>query len=282
MKIYVSIDIEGLPGIVSTTMVSPGRSQFIRGATIMTKIAKELANYLLENGFERVVIADSHGLMTNIDYLEMPRGVTLLQGYPRPYSMVLGVDESFDAVMFIGYHAGAGTIHGFLDHTYSGRVFSEILVNNIRASEYLVNALVVGEKNIPVILVAGDEHLRQEVVKYTPWTVFIEFKKGISRYAAEYDSFEEVLEKLRKGVQIAINRLKRGEAKPLKFNKPYNVIIRVRDSLIADVLELIWDMKRIDAYSFEFKTDTALKLLARIEEIALIGYGVDALKNVIR
>lgn len=282
LKIYVSIDIEGLPGVVSTTMVAPGRSQFNRGSIIMTRIAKSLAEYLFENGFERVVIADSHGLMTNIDYLEMPRGVTLIQGYPRPYSMVLGVDDSFDAVMFIGYHAGAGTMHGFLDHTYSGRVFHEIIVNGIRASEYLINALVVGEKNVPVILVAGDEHLREQVVNHTPWAVFIDLKKGISRYAAEYDSFEEVLDKLRKGVQIAVNRLKRGEARPLQLDKPYNVVVRVHDPLIADVLEMVEGLKRIDAYSYEFKADTALKLLGKIEEIALIGYGVEALKNAIR
>ncbi|OYT40235.1 MAG: aminopeptidase, partial [Desulfurococcales archaeon ex4484_58] len=214
MKAYVSIDIEGLPGIASITMVTPTRSQYSRGSKIMTSIAKEIANLLFENGFERVVIADSHGYMTNIDYLEMPRGTSIIQGYPRPYSMVYGLDKDFDAALFIGYHTAAGTIHGFLDHTMSGRVFHEIIVNGIRASEYLLNALYAGEKNVPVILVAGDEYLRSDVQKHTPWTVFIDLKKGITRYAARFDSYEEVIDKLRKGVQIAINRLKRGEAKP--------------------------------------------------------------------
>lgn len=282
MKVYVSIDIEGLPGIASTTMVAPGRSQFVKGSAIMTKVAKTIAEYLLENGVEKVVIADSHGLMTNIDYLEMPRNVTLIQGYPRPFSMVIGVDESYDAVMFIGYHAAAGTMHGFLDHTYSGRVFHEIIVNGVKASEYLLNALYVGEKNVPVILVAGDDHLRSEVLEHTPWAVFIDFKKGISRYAAQYDSFEDVMDKLRKGVQIALSRLKRGEVKPLQLNKPYKAVVRVRDPLIADVLEMIQGLKRVDAYTYEFTANTAVELLGRIEEIALIGYGVEALKNAIR
>ncbi|OYT38788.1 MAG: aminopeptidase, partial [Desulfurococcales archaeon ex4484_58] len=89
-------------------------------------------------------------------------------------------------------------------------------------------------------------------------------------------------DKLRKGVQIAINRLKRGEAKPYTLDKPYQAIIRVRDTLLADVLEIVEGLKRIDAYSFEYIAESASQLLAKIEEISFIGYGVDALKNIIR
>lgn len=282
MKVYVSIDIEGLPGIASITMASPGRTQYSRGARIMTAIAKEIGSSLLEKGFKRVVIADSHGLMTNIEYLDMPRGVTIIQGYPRPYSMVVGLDSSFNALLLVGYHAGAGTIHGFLDHTMSGRTFHEILVNGVRASEYLLNTLYAGEKGVPVVLVAGDSHLRSDVEKHTPWAVFIELKRGITRYAAEYDSFEEVVERLKEGVSQAVDKLKAGEAKPLRVQKPYKVLVRVRDTLLADVLELIGILDRKDAYTFEFETSSAEKLLATIEEIAYIGYGIESLKTSIR
>jgi len=282
VKIYISIDIEGLPGIVSTTMVSPDRTQFKRGSDIMTRVVNEVVNALKDYDVSRIVVADSHGYMTNIDYLQIPRGVTLIQGYPRPFSMVYGIDESFNAAMFIGYHAGAGTIHGFLDHTYSGRVIHEVIVNGVKASEYLINALYIGEKNVPVILVAGDEHLREEVLNHTPWCVFVDLKKGVSRYAAQYDSFEEVAEKLKRGIQVALNRLKRGEVKPFTMSKPFNVIVRVRDPLIADVLEMIDVFERIDAYSVKFTAESAVKLLGRIEEIALIGYGIEALKTNIK
>jgi len=282
VKAYVSIDLEGLPGIASTTMVSPERSQFSRASQIMTRVAKAVAELLLENGFERIVIADSHGLMTSVDYLEMPRGVTLIQGYPRPFSMVIGLDSSFDAALFIGYHAAAGTMHGFLDHTYSGRVFHEVVVNGVRASEYLVNAIYAGDKGVPVTMVAGDEHLREEAHTHTPWAVFVPLKRGISRYAAEYESFEEVLEKLRKGVEVMLTRIKRGEVKPLVMEKPYIVVVRVRDPLVADVLENVPGLKRVDAYSYEFTASTGEELMGRIEEIAIIGYGVESLKNNIR
>lgn len=282
MKAYVSIDIEGLPGVASITMLSPGSSQFSTGSKLMTIFAKKIAEYLFENGFDKVVIADSHGYMTNIDYLEMPRNVSLIQGYPRPFSMVYGIDESFDAVLFIGYHSGAGTIHGFLDHTYSGRVFYEILVNDIRISEYLLNSLFVGEKNLPVILIAGDEHLREEVRKYTPWTVFVDLKKGITRYAAEYDSLEDVLDRVKRGLQVAINRFKRGEAKPFVLDKPYRVYVKLRESLLVDILENIESFIRKDAYTVYFETDSAEKILSKITEVSYIGMGIEYLREHIK
>ncbi|ADI32045.1 M55 family metallopeptidase [Staphylothermus hellenicus] len=282
MKAYVSIDIEGLPGIASTTMVSPGYTQYSRGSKIMTMIAKETARALLNNGFDKVVIADSHGYMTNIDYLELPRNTSLIQGFPRPYSMLTGLDNSYDSVLFIGYHTAAGTMHGFLDHTMSSRVFAEIRLNGRRASEYLINALVAGEKGVPVILVAGDSLLRDEVSKHTPWAVFIGLKQGITRYAAIYESFDDVLDKLREGIVEAINRLRSGEVKPLVLDKPYTVEIMLRDELVGDVLET-WDiLERIDAYRFRYEASNAHRVLAIIELIAFIGYGVYALRERLR
>ena len=282
MKAYISIDIEGLPGIASLTMLAPGMTQFKRGEELMTLIAKETAKTLLEKGFERVVVADSHGYMTNINPLDMPRNTTLIQGFPRPLSMVTGLDKTYDAALFLGYHAAAGTLHGFLDHTMSGRVFAEIRINGERASEYLINALIAGENNVPIILVAGDEHLRSEVEKHTPWSVFVVFKKGITRYAAEYDSIEDILARLREGISLATERLKRGEAKPLTFKPPYSVEVYVRDEIIADVLEVMPGITRESAYKLVFETKTASEMLKIIETIAFIGYGVYSLQSKLR
>ncbi|MEM0380284.1 MAG: M55 family metallopeptidase [Desulfurococcaceae archaeon] len=279
MKAYVSLDIEGLPGLASITMLTPGSSQFNIGSRLITIFAKKTAEYLFENGFDKVVIADSHGYMTNIDYMEMPRNVSLIQGYPRPFSMVYGVDKSFDVVVFIGYHSGAGTVHGFLDHTYSGRVFHEIIVNDLRMSEYLLNSLYVGEIGLPVILLAGDEHLRNEVIEYTPWTVFIDFKKGITRYSAEYDNLEDVLDRFKRGLQIAVSRFKRGETKPFTIEKPYRVSVVLRDTLLADIAENIEGFSRKNAYTIFFETNSVKTILSRLMELSYIGMGIEYLRE---
>ncbi len=279
MKAYVSVDFEGLPGISSITMLSPRSPQYRRGVDIVNKFVKVVANTLLDNGFETVVIADSHGSMTNIDYLELPRGVSLIQGFPRPYSMLTGLDESFHALFMIGYHCGAGTLKGFLDHTYSGRAFHKIIVNGVQASEYLLNALVAGELGVPVALVAGDSRLEEQVRTHTPWSVFISLKTGLSRYSAEYPSLEDSIESLRRGVYIAVQRVRRRELKLLLFDKPLEALFELRDPLYADILEALPGIERIDAYTIAYKTDSPRKLLGLLEVIALAIKGIDSIKQ---
>ncbi len=275
----MSIDYEGLPGIASVSMLSPRSSQYSRSVKIVTKIAKIVAEELLNNGFERVVIADSHGAMTNIDYTELPKNTTLIQGYPRPYSMVSELDGSFKAVLFIGYHAGAGTLHAILDHTYSGRSFYRVWINGIRVSEYLLNSFVAGEYGVPSILLAGDSYLEEDVKRHTPWTVFVPLKKGISRYAASYDSFDEIIERLRKGIFTAVQRLKRGEVRPAIIDKPVELKIEFRDSIFADAAEVLPGVTREDAYTIKYKASNVKDVLGIIETIALVAAGIYGLRQ---
>lgn len=281
MRAYVSIDFEGLPGIASISMLSPKYPQFSRGVEVVTKVAKCVAEELLSSGFDRVVIADSHGFMTNIDYGEMPRGVTLIQGFPRPYCMVTGLERGFDALLMIGYHAGAGTMRAILDHTYSGSAFHKIRVNGVQASEYLLNALIAGEEGVPVALVAGDTYLGNQVKEITPWSVFIPLKTGLSRYAAEFDSLEEVLERLKAGIREAAQKTKSKELKPLNFEKPLKVEIEFCDSLIADVVETMPGIERVDAYTIKYETASAKQVFGLIEVIALAAKGIEYLKQYI-
>lgn len=278
MKAYVSVDIEGLPGVVSGTMLSPWSSQFSRASKIMTRLVNVVVDELFSQGFSEVYVADSHGLMTNIDYPELDERVVVIQGYPRPFSMVSLLDNSFNAVFFVGYHAAAGTIHGTLEHTYSGRVFSEIRVNGVRASEFLVNSLYAGELGVPVAFLAGDEYLRREVMDYAPWVVFVPMKKGVSRYSAVFRALSRVEEDLRVGVREACRLVRDGKAKTLNFEKPYRVELVFRDTLMADVLENWEIMERIDAYTLRFKAENARKLFNTIEIASLVGYAVESFK----
>jgi D-amino peptidase len=280
LKAYVSVDLEGLPGVVSGTMLSPWSSQFSRASKVMTRVVNAVADELFKSGFSEVVVADSHGLMTNIDYTELDGRVAVLQGYPRPYSMITMLDSGFSAVFYVGYHTAAGTVHGVFDHTYSGRAFAEIRINGVRVSEYLVNSLCAGELGVPVAYLAGDEYLKAEVEKYTPWVVFTPLKRGVSRYAALFYGLDRVLEALRRDVNLAAERVKRGEVKTLVWSKPLRVELVLRDSLVADVLEE--KFKRLDAYTLYFEAESARDALATIELVAVVAYGVDSFKAALK
>ncbi len=279
MKVFVSIDFEGLPGVASVTMLGPKSPQFGIASEIATRVARVVAEELLRNGVDHVTIADSHGLMTNVKYLDMPRKTSLIQGYPRAFSMLSGLDESFAAAVFLGYHCAAGTRYGVLDHTYSGRAFYRIWVNGVKASEYLLNAYYAGELGVPVILVAGDHCLEVDVRNHTPWSVFIPLKRGVSRYAAEYSSFEEILESLRRAVYIALQRLRRREAKPLVPETPIELKIEFRDSIYADAAEALPKAERLDAYTIRVYLDTARDALGLIEVLALACGGIESIKR---
>lgn len=280
MKAYISVDLEGLPGVVSSTMLSPWSSQFSRASRIVTRIVNTIVDELYKSGFIDVYVSDSHGLMTNIDYTELDSRVVIIQGYPRPYSMITLLDSSFSGIFYVGYHAAAGTVHGVLDHTYSGRAYTEIRVNGVRASEYLLNSLCASELNVPVAYLAGDEYLRTEVEKYTPWVVFTPLKRGVSRYAALYYGLEKVLETIRCDVKRAAEKVMRGEVKTVVFSKPLRVELVLKDSLVADILEERF--KRTDAYTIYFEAESAREALSIIELVAMVAYGVDSLKATLK
>lgn len=270
MKAYVSIDLEGLPGISGISQVAPKASLYSDARKVMTWITNVVSRQLLREGFEYVTVADSHGYMGNIDYMEVTEKVELIQGYPRPYSMMIGIDEGYDAALMIGYHARAGTVKGFLDHTYSSATIHRIYVNGVAASEYYLNTLYAGYYNVPVILVAGDEHLREEVEKHTPWAVFVPLKKGYSRLSAKYPSRDIIEKKLAEGIREASRRLKRGEAKPLKLGE-LTLRIELKNPLFVDMAQLIPGIKRIDAYTLEYKARDPVEAMSIVEIIAWIG-----------
>ena len=273
MKAYVSIDLEGLPGINGLSQVGPGYPLYRDAREYMTWMANLAAEALLANGCDEVFVADSHGFMGNIEYGKVREGVTLLQGYPRPFSMVLGVEKA-DVALFIGYHSAAGTLNGFLDHTYSSRTIYRVELNGLHASEYLLNALYAGEKGVPVILVAGDEALGKQVSEVSPETVFVPLKTGAGRLAAWYPDKARVESVVWKAVSNALEKYSRGELKPLyggEWSPPYKLDIWVRDSLIADMAQLLPGVERKDAYLLSYKASSAWDALRIVELVAWIG-----------
>ncbi len=273
MKAYVSIDLEGLPGISSISQVAPRYSLYRDAREVMTRIARVIAESLLKNGFKEVVIADSHGYMANIIPWEIPKKVKLLQGYPRPYSMVVGIEKGFDAVLFIGYHAAAGTVNAFLDHTYSSSVIHRIWVNDESASEYYINALYASYYKVPVILVAGDKHLEEDVRKHTPWAVFTELKEGVSRVSAIYSSLEDIEEVIKNDVKEACDKLKKKQVKLIDLPEKYHLRIELKNQVFADMAQVVPGIRRIDAYTIEYEAKTPVEVLGIIETVAWIGAG---------
>jgi len=176
MKAFISVDMEGMPYVVIAGHLSLKGTLYLEARKIATKVTLTVAEELNKNGYDEIVIADSHGPMVNLLVDDLPEYVEIIRGYPRPTSMVAGAEEC-DVALFLGYHAKFGTPRSTFDHTYSGRTINKLEVNGVEVSEFLLNAYTVGELGVPAVLVAGDAQLlKDDVKKYTPWVETVALK----------------------------------------------------------------------------------------------------------
>ncbi|AEM38721.1 peptidase M55 D-aminopeptidase [Pyrolobus fumarii 1A] len=261
----ISLDFEGLPYIVSSRhQLGPDGRLWGEARRIATKLAKLVSQKLIEAGYEKVIVADSHGLMINIEPLEFPRGVVLVTGFPRASPAMVPLVESVDVAIFLGYHARAGE-RSVLAHTYAGRYVEEVVVNGMPASEYLLNALYLGENGIPVGLVAGSAELMEEVERYTPWAERVVLKRSLGFLAAVSPSLQDLEEALVKALQAMNEKLEKGELKPLKPKTPVEVTIRLTSPLYADVSELLPGARRVDGRTIAYKAETMEQAMRMLE-----------------
>src|SRR5207245_5442283 len=163
--VCISVDMEGIAGVVHESQTDPAdpahAAEYGRFRRLMTGEANAAIEGALAAGATKVVVNDSHWFMRNLLAEELHQAAELLSGDPKPRSMVEGIDSGFDAALFIGYHARAGTPHAIVDHTYADRIY-EVRLNGTPVGELGINAAFAGVHGVPVALVSGDSALASE------------------------------------------------------------------------------------------------------------------------
>lgn len=274
MKAFISVDLEGMPYVVTPGHLRLKGALYKEARSIATKVTLIVADELNKNGCENVVIADSHGPMVNILVDDLPEYVEIIRGFPRPVSMVSGV-EGCDIALFLGYHAKFGTPKSSFDHTYSGGSINKVQVNGIVTSEFLLNAYVAGELKVPVVLVAGEAQLLQDDVKqYAPWAENVVLKHSLSRVSARSSSMVKIEKELRKAVRKAVRS--KDDAKLLLAEKPVKMRITFLASHFADVAELLPIVKRIDGLNVEYTARNMIQAYNTFEHLVLAASGMSA------
>jgi len=273
VKAFLSIDMEGLPHVVILGHLGLKGSLYEEARKIATKVALVTANELHENGFDEILMADSHGPMVNLMVDDLPEYVEIVRGFPRPLSMVAGVEES-DVALFLGYHAKFGTAKSTFDHTYSGSI-SRVEVNGIAASEFLLNAYAAGEMDVPVVLVAGDAQLLEDDVRvYAPWAERVTLKRSLSRVSARSYAMARIERELITGVKRAVSNFKQGKVNVLVAKKPVRMAITFSMSHFADAAELLPFVNRIDGLKVEYDADSMVQAYKVFELLLLATIGM--------
>lgn len=213
MRIYVSVDMEGLAGVAHPDQVSftPGsdRTDYDRSRGLMAGEANAAIQSAYDHGAREVVVNDSHWLMRNLRAEDLDARARLVIG-DKPLSMTQGIGEpgdgSFDGAVFIGYHAGAGHGSGVIAHTYSSATIQEVRVNGVPHNEAALNAIRLGHHGVPVLLVAGDDALAGEVATLLPWAERVIVKRGIGYSTADSLSPEAARMAIREAMARALAR----------------------------------------------------------------------------
>ena len=276
MKIYISVDMEGLPGVTSWEHVDERNKKYAH--KILTEVVEWLVDEIKRSEkneeITNITIADSHNFGENIPYdiTYIDERIELISGYPRRNYMMPDMKGDEDVVFFIGYHAGVGALHGILDHSYSSTVIHSVYINEKKINETLLNAIYAGTKGVPVGLIMGDEALRREIIDSgeMSWVEFVVTKQGLGRFSARHRSKKKVEEDLRRAVSNVLNRL--GKIPPYRIDPPYRLRIVFQTSGFADLAQLIPHVDRKDGRTVEFTSDDFEVILNTLHAITAIAY----------
>ncbi|MDQ4036358.1 MAG: M55 family metallopeptidase [Chloroflexota bacterium] len=215
MRIYLSVDMEGLAGVAHPHQVVFGtngvdRTDYDRSRALMAGETNAAIEAAFAHGATEVVVNDSHWQMRNLRAEDLSERARLIIG-DKPLSMTQGIggdgNGDFDGAAFIGYHAGAGHPSGVIAHTYSSLTVLEIRANGMPHNEAGLNAIRLGHHGVPVILVAGDDALAGEVEALLPWAERVIVKRALGSNVAESLAPSDAHGTIRDGMQRAMSRL---------------------------------------------------------------------------
>jgi D-amino peptidase len=229
LKVLISVDMEGIAGAVHSEEMSRTGKDYDYFRAIMTEEANAAIDGALAAGATHIVVRDAHGSGRNILPDLLRTEALLLRDWTGgPLSMVEGIDESFHAVAFVGYHAKAGTPDAILQHTMTGGV-ADISINGISMPETGINALLAGHYGVPVVFVAGDQAICDEALEILGKVECVATKQGIGDLQSAALSLhpEVAREKIRAGVEEAIRA--RGEHSPYRLEAPYTMVLQLRN-----------------------------------------------------
>jgi D-amino peptidase len=255
MRVYISVDMEGVAGVVHEDQTDPIESrhagEYNRFRRLMTNEANAAIAGALEAGATGVLVNDSHWLMRNLLAEELNPAAELMSGGPKRLSMVEGIEGGFTAAMFVGYHARAGTRHATIDHTYTSRVY-EARVNGQPVGELALNAALAGLHGVPVALVSGDQALAAETRALLGQDVeAVVVKEAVGRFAAKSLAPSAACQRIRAGAAASLKR----KHVPFTFEAPIRLEVDFVVSQMADMAELVPGSSRTGGRTVSFTGD---------------------------
>lgn len=250
MKIYISVDMEGITGVVTGDQLGPQGFEYSRFREFMTQEANAAIEAAFAGGATEIVVSDSHGNGESLLIEKLPKNITLVRSWPRPLMMMQGIDETFAGAIFIGYHSSTTNPAGVRAHTMSSANLADVQLNGVSVPEAGINAAIAGHFNVPVIMISGDDAAVKEATGLLGNIEGAVVKWNYGFHSARTLMPEAANDLIREKVRKAMSRI--GEFKPYKISAPIRLDVRFKNYRPAEVLSYLSIVERTDSHSIRF------------------------------
>jgi len=252
LKVYISADMEGITGVASVDQLSPANFEYAQARQWMTAEVLAAIQGAREAGATEFVVSDSHGNGESLLIDKFPADVpiTIVRSFPRPLGMMEGIDSTFAAVIFIGYHAATTSTTGVRAHTMSSALLTRIALNGVSQSEAGINAAIAAQFGVPVVMITGDDAIVGETKQRLGNLEGVVVKRAIGFHSTATLTPEVGQARIRQQAKTAVMR--RGEMKPYTMTKPLNLEISFKNYRPVELLGYLPNVQRIDAHTVRF------------------------------
>jgi D-amino peptidase len=250
LKIYISADMEGLVGVVTGEQLGPSGFEYQLFRRIMTNEVNAAIEAAREAGATEILVSDSHGNGQNLLLEELPQDITVVRSWPRPLMMMEGIDDTFDAAIFIGYHSSTDNSAGVRAHTMSSARLASVKLNGVAVPEAGINAAIAGYFGVPVVMISGDDAVVAEVQALLGDIEGAILKRAISFHSAETIMPEAAYEMIREKVRRALGRL--DDFEPYILETPITADVRFKSYRPAQVLAFLPIVEQTDSHSIRY------------------------------
>ncbi len=265
LKVHISVDMEGVAGAVTGDQLGPTGFEYGRFREFMTREAMAAVTAAKEAGATEIVVADAHGNGENLLIEQFPPDVRIVRSWPRKLTMMAGVDETFDAAIFIGYHASTTNPTGVRAHTFSSATLTRVALNGVEMTEGSWNAAIAGHFNVPVVMISGDDAAIAEVRSVIGNIEGAETKKSLGFHSALTLTPQAAVDLIGRRVKAALAR--RGEFKAYRPAGPVTVDVSFKHYRPVEVLAYLPMFERTSAHSIRFRAKDMVEASSVMEFI---------------
>jgi D-amino peptidase len=251
-KVYISVDLEGISGVNGDDQTSAGQPEYARARKLMAEDANAAIRGAFEGGATDVLVNDSHGGQRNLLPEDLDPRARLISHSFKRHGMMEGLDDTFDAVIFVGYHAKADAPRGLFAHTGSG-VVRDLQINGRSVGEGGMNAALAAWYGVPVVAVSGDDVAVAEVRESVPGIRTVTVKRAINMRAVELKPLHTARREIQEAARDGVAAAKRGSPQRLPS---YRVQLRYRNFTYPEVATAFREIELVSPDTVAFTRDS--------------------------